>query len=74
MCGKTICIGEVASIKQELWHDGGYVLKAYWIQNGLKTCIFGSVKSALLLIPYILTFFTSMLVQVVGIDNDELEP
>jgi hypothetical protein len=38
----------------------------------MKTCIFGSVKSALL-IPLIFSFLTSSLVLVISIDNDDVE-
>jgi hypothetical protein len=38
----------------------------------MKTGIFGSVKSALLT-SFILSFFTGLLVQVVGFDENEIE-
>jgi hypothetical protein len=68
----SACIGEVAYIKQELQHDGSDIVRAYQIQDGMKTCIFDSVKSALLTL-YILLFFTGLLVKVVGFDENDLE-
>ena len=72
VCGKTICVGEVACIKRELQHDGEEALRAYRLRDGLKTCIFGHIKIKDIT-ERIVSYFNGMLVQVVALDEDELE-
>ena len=48
-CRKTICIGDVACIEQELQHYDKNALRACQIQNCMKVCIFSTVKSALII-------------------------
>jgi len=70
VCGKTICIGEVACIERELQTDREEVLRGYRLRDGIKSCIFGHVKINDLA-PRIVSYFNGMLVQVFAIDEDE---